>query len=77
MKRNKLNIILPLLLALLLIGGMFIGNQLNRVDIMNLSMGCAAAIGKTQIINGFVVPISSGEEKAFDFEYDLQIHRMF
>ena len=31
MKRNKLNLILPLLFALFLVGGLFIGNQLNRI----------------------------------------------
>ncbi len=31
MNRKKINIILPLLLALFLIGGMFIGNRLNRI----------------------------------------------
>jgi len=31
MKRKKLNLILPLLFALFLVGGLFIGNQLNRI----------------------------------------------
>ena len=32
MKMKKINIILPLLLALFLVGGMLIGNQLNRIS---------------------------------------------
>ncbi len=35
MKRNRLNIILPLLFALFLVGGMLIGNQLNRISSFN------------------------------------------
>ena len=32
MKNNRINIILPLLLALFLVGGMLIGNKLNRIS---------------------------------------------
>ena len=35
MKRKKLGIILPLLFALFLVGGMLIGNQLNRISEFN------------------------------------------
>ena len=35
MKRNKLNVILPLLFALFLVGGMLIGNQLNSISEFN------------------------------------------
>ena len=32
MKKSKFNIILPLLLAVFLVGGMLIGNQLNKIS---------------------------------------------
>ncbi|MFC2113698.1 S41 family peptidase, partial [Bacteroidota bacterium] len=32
MKKSRINLILPLLLALFLVGGMFLGNQLNRIS---------------------------------------------
>jgi hypothetical protein len=52
---------------------MGIGNQLNRVDVVNLTLGTVAQIGPLEVVNGFVVPLSTGGEKAFDLEYNLQV----
>jgi hypothetical protein len=57
-----------------------IGNFLNRTDIVNVVAGISANIGadgRTSITNGFALPVSSGEERAFDLEYNLQVQRTF
>ncbi len=54
-----------------------VGNQLNRTDIVNLTIGAVAQIGKTEILNGFIIPLDERPEKPFDFEYNLQIQRRF
>jgi hypothetical protein len=54
-----------------------LGNGANRVDILNLTLGCAVESGNTTITNGFVMPLSTGDDKAFDFEYNLQIQHQF
>jgi hypothetical protein len=54
-----------------------IGNGLNRVDIINMTLGCVAQFGNAQIINGLVIPFNIGLEKAFDYEYNLQVQYSF
>ena len=34
-------------------------------------------MGQTVITNGFVVPLREGENRGFDFEYNLQVQRRF
>ena len=53
------------------------GNGANRIDIVNLTLGFAAEVGQTTITNGFVLPLSKGDNKAFDMEYNLQVQRRF
>lgn len=54
-----------------------LGNSANRVDVFNMVLGCASELGDTTITNGFVMPLSTGDNKAFDFEYNLQVQRLF
>jgi hypothetical protein len=54
-----------------------VGNVANRVDVVNLVLGLAAEVGRTTITNGFVMPLSQDDNKAFDFEYNLQVQRRF
>ena len=44
---------------------------------VNLTLGAVADFGKTQVLNGFVLPLSEDDNKAFDFEYNLQVQRRF
>ena len=56
------------------------GNFLNQTDIVNAVFGLSGNIGRdgrTVVTNGIAVPISDGEEKAFDLEYNLQVQRLF
>jgi hypothetical protein len=52
-----------------------IGNADNRVDILNAAIGGAVQVGAWSVTNGFVAPIR--EERGFDFEYNLQVQRLF
>jgi hypothetical protein len=55
-----------------------LGNASNRVDILNLTFGPTAILRNgTSIATGFVVPTDTGEEKPFDFEFQLQVNRYF
>jgi len=54
-----------------------VGNLANRVDIMNLVAGLSANMGNWVVTNGVAVPIRSGDNRGFDFEYNLQIQRPF
>ena len=54
-----------------------VGNGANRNDIVNLSMGTAAEMNNWMIINGLIIPLSGGDNKAFDFEYNVQFQRRF
>ncbi len=53
------------------------GNRLNRVDIVNMVLGLSAKTGNWIFTNGVTVPLSSSEERPFDFEYNLQVQRPF
>ncbi len=54
-----------------------IGNLNGRVDILNAVVGASARINGTTITNGFTMPLRSGDNRGFDFEYNLQIQRPF
>lgn len=54
-----------------------VGNQENRVDILNLATGLVAEICDWKITNGAIVPLRSGSDRGFDFEYNLQVQRAF
>ena len=54
------------------------GNALNQVDIVNAVLGLSARSGNWVVTNGVTAPLSSErDKKGFDFEYNLQIQRIF
>jgi hypothetical protein len=53
------------------------GPTANNVDIVNLTAGVVADLGSCQITNGFIVPVTEGEDRQFDFEYSLQMNHRF
>ncbi|MCA9261886.1 MAG: hypothetical protein KDA61_21860 [Planctomycetales bacterium] len=54
------------------------GNPLNRVDIVNLVTGVTARVNNWVVTNGFAVPLSRElDKRGFDFEYNLQLQRIF
>jgi len=54
-----------------------VGNLANRVDIVNLVLASAIEMGKTEITPGFTIPLSTGDNKPFDWEFALMINRRF
>jgi len=54
-----------------------IGNENSRVDILNAAAGVAAQWGSWSVTNGFVAPIREAPDRGFDFEYNLQLQRLF
>ena len=53
------------------------GPLFNDIDIVNLTTGVVADLGGCQITNGFIVPVTEGENRQFDFEYSLMVNRWF
>jgi hypothetical protein len=49
----------------------------NNFDVVNLTAGVVADLGSCQITNGFIVPVTEGEDRQFDFEYSLQMNHRF
>jgi hypothetical protein len=54
-----------------------VGNQKNRQDILNAAAGVSAQMGSWVITNGVICPIRERPDRAFDFEYNLQVQRLF
>ncbi|TWU21923.1 hypothetical protein [Bythopirellula polymerisocia] len=54
-----------------------VGNRNNRVDIVNLVGGVSANVGNWVITNGITAPVTTGTNRGFDFEYNLQLQRIF
>ncbi|TWT72746.1 hypothetical protein Pla123a_40450 [Posidoniimonas polymericola] len=54
-----------------------IGNLNSRVDILNMVLGLSAKVRDTTVTNGFTVPLRTGDNRGFDFEYNLQVQRQF
>ena len=54
-----------------------VGNLANRVDIANVVLATAIGVGKTEITPGFTIPLSTGDNKPFDWEFALMINRRF
>jgi hypothetical protein len=54
-----------------------VGNLNSRIDILNAVMGVSATVHGTVVTNGFTVPLRTGDNRGFDFEYNLQIQRPF
>lgn len=53
------------------------GNLANRVDLVNLAYAPVIEFGRLTVQNAFVVPLSTGDNRAFDFEYSLLVNRRF
>ncbi|MCA9217485.1 MAG: hypothetical protein KDB27_30665 [Planctomycetales bacterium] len=54
-----------------------VGNLGGRIDSLNMVAGIPIVIGETTIYNGFGVPIRTGFDRGFDFEYSATIDRRF
>lgn len=54
-----------------------VGNLANRVDILNLASGLSAEFAGWTVTNGAIVPLRTGTDRGFDFEYNLQAQRTF
>lgn len=55
-----------------------VGNLNNRVDIINLTTGVTANMGRWVVTNGCTVPMKECEcSRGFDFEYNVQVQRPF
>ena len=54
-----------------------VGNRNNRVDIVNLVTGLSANMGNWVVTNGVSAPVTTGTNRGFDFEYNLQLQRIF
>ena len=49
-----------------------------RVDILNMVAGLSAKMNNWVITNGVTVPVKSRPcDRGFDFEYNLQVQRVF
>lgn len=56
---------------------LIVGNQFDHVNIVNLTAGVSVDLDDWLITNGFTAPVTSDENKPFDFEYNLQVQRRF
>lgn len=57
-----------------------LGNFLNQSYVVNVGLGLSANIGpggRTLVTNGLVLPVTQGEKRAFDLEYNLLVQRNF
>jgi hypothetical protein len=54
-----------------------VGNQANRVDILNLASGLVTEFAGWTVTNGAIVPLRTGTDRGFDFEYNLQAQKAF
>ena len=56
---------------------LIVGNQFDRINIVNLTSGISLDLDDWVITNGFTAPVTTNENKPFDFEYNLQIQKRF
>jgi hypothetical protein len=54
-----------------------VGNQENRVDILNLASGFSVQFGYWTFTNAAIAPLRSGSDRGFDFEFNSQAQRQF
>jgi hypothetical protein len=54
-----------------------VGNADNRVDILNAAAGVSGQWGPWVVTNGFIMPLREMPDRGFDFEYNLQVQRVF
>ena len=53
------------------------GNTANRNDLLDTVIAVQAVFQQTLITNGFAVPIRTGSDRVYDFEYSLSVNRRF
>jgi hypothetical protein len=53
------------------------GNTANRIDLLDSVLAVQSVLQRTLITNAFVVPIRSGSDRVYDFEYSLSVNRRF
>jgi len=53
------------------------GNTANRVDLLDTIIAVQTVLQRTLITNGIVVPLRSGSDRVYDFEYSLSVNRRF
>lgn len=54
-----------------------VGNLANRVDSTNVVLGVPIQTAWLDIYNGFIAPVTTGDNRGFDFEYNLMIQRRY
>lgn len=57
--------------------GVGFGNAFNRIDLLDSVFGIQMVMQKTLITNSFIVPMRSGSNRNYDFEYSLSVNRRF
>ena len=53
------------------------GNTANRIDVLNTVLAVQSVVQQTLITNSIAVPIRSGSDRNFDFDYSLSVNRRF
>jgi len=53
------------------------GNTANRIDLLDSVIGVQTVLQKTLITNSFIVPMRTGSNRNYDFEYSLAVNRRF
>jgi len=54
-----------------------VGNVANRVDVANMAIGIPFLFRGTNITNGFIFPLRTGDNRNFSFEYNVFVQRSF
>jgi hypothetical protein len=54
-----------------------IGNECDRTTIVNASAGFGVQWNSWSMTNGFIAPVPGVEDRGFDFEYNMQLQRLF
>jgi hypothetical protein len=55
-----------------------VGNRRGRVDILDLTVGATVLLGdRTTIASGFAFPLRNGDDRTFNWEYQLQVNYYF
>ncbi len=57
--------------------GVGFGNTANRNDVLDTVLAVQSVLQQTLITNSLAVPIRSGSDRVFDFEYSLSVNRRF
>ncbi len=59
-------------------GGFAIGNPLRNVDILNINLANHSILRNGwEVSAGFILPVRRGSDRAFDYEFALQVDRLF